>query len=659
MNRWEKEVQQSLLDSEEAALKELEAQYARALRDINEKVKGFQADIDLLDQALSQDGLDDAARALLQSQKRSKVYQQQYQKALQGQVSGILDKLHGDNYATIEGYLKGCYDDGYIGTMYDIAKQGVPVIAPIDQAAAVKAVLTDSKVSNGLYNALGVDVAKLKKTITQEISRGIASSLPYRDIARNIGNVSGAPLSRAKTIARTEGHRIQQMSTVDAQQAAKAKGADVLKQWDATLDGRTRESHRRVDGEIRELDEKFSNGLMFPGDPNGSAAEVVNCRCTSNTRARWAIGEEELQTLKDRAEFFGLDKTKNFEEYKEKYLTASKKVASQATKAVANPDKSSNINNIELDLDNFSDAFTGKTAEKKNTQMLINYVNSLPNADQRTLELYNSIGKMDKFSENGISFSITHTKNHAVTASYRVSSGEIVEVKLNVPKLSGSNLAGQVGTTLHEQMHLIDLMLRDDPTKYGRYFSASNQALQEIVQKSSGTIGNDVLELFKKFNEENKTLRATLQAEYDNAIDALKQQFLPNGVFGAGANYKSYKKAADKAWKDIMETKYDYESRNLLGGGICDLQDIYDALSGGMYRDNGTVLYGHGSRYYSSVDSRIDEIIANYGALSVTRPDLIDMLREDDPDLVSALEETIDEMRKKVATIVQRRKENN
>lgn len=327
MNRWEKEVQQSLLDSEEAALKELEAQYARALRDINEKVKGFQADIDLLDQALSQDGLDDAARALLQSQKRSKVYQQQYQKALQGQVSGILDKLHGDNYATLEGYLKGCYDDGYIGTMYDITKQGVPVIAPIDQAAAVNAILTDSKVSNGLYNALGVDVAKLKKTITQEISRGIASSLPYREIARNIGNVSGAPLSRAKTIARTEGHRIQQTSSRDAQYAAKAKGADVVKQWDAALDGRTRDSHRRVDGEIRELDEKFSNGLMFPGDPNGSAAEVVNCRCTSNTRARWALGEEELQTLKDRAEFFGLDKTKNFEEFREKYLDVSKMAA--------------------------------------------------------------------------------------------------------------------------------------------------------------------------------------------------------------------------------------------------------------------------------------------------------------------------------------------
>lgn len=323
MNRWEIEVQQSLLNSEEAALKELERQYGKALKDINEKVKGFQADIDLLDQALSQDGLDETARALLQSQKRSKIYQQNYQRALQGQVSGILDKMHGDNYGTIDKYLNGCYETGYVGTMYSIAGQGVPLVIPVDQAAAVKAVLTDSKVSNGLYNALGVNVKKLKKTITQEISRGIASSLPYSDIARNISSVSKAPLSRAKTIARTEGHRIQQTSARDAQYAAKKKGADVVKQWDAALDGRTRDSHARVDGEIRELDEKFSNGLKYPGDPSGGAAEVVNCRCTANTRARWALDEEELQTLKERAEYFGLDKTENFEDFKQKYLKAA------------------------------------------------------------------------------------------------------------------------------------------------------------------------------------------------------------------------------------------------------------------------------------------------------------------------------------------------
>lgn len=313
------------MDSEEAALKELEKQYAAALKDINEKVKLFQADIDLLDEALSQDGLDDASKALLKSQKQSKIYQKQFQQTLKGQVSGIIDKMHSDHYTTIDKYLNGCYETSYIGTMFDIAGQGIPIIAPIDQAAAVKAVLTNSKIVEGYYNHLGVNYAKLKKTITQEISRGIASGLPYRDIARNIHNVSGSGVSNAKRIARTEGHRIQQTGARDAQQAAKKRGADVVKQWDAALDKRTRKSHARVDGEIRELDEKFSNGLMFPGDPSGGAAEVINCRCVALTRARWALDDDELQTLKERAEYFGLDKTKNFEDFRRKYLKAVEK----------------------------------------------------------------------------------------------------------------------------------------------------------------------------------------------------------------------------------------------------------------------------------------------------------------------------------------------
>ena len=430
MNKWEKEVQQSLLDSEEAAIKELEKQYARALKDINDKVKSFQADIDLLDQALSQDGLDDATKALLQSQKRSKVYQQNYQKALKGQVSGVLDKLHGDNYATIDNYLKSCYETGYIGTMYDIAKQGVPIIAPIDQAAAVKAILTDSKIVEGYYNHLGVNYDKLKKTITQEISRGIASGLPYSDIARNINNVSSSGLYNAKRIARTEGHRIQQTSSRDAQYAAKKKGCDVVKQWDASLDGRTRDSHARVDGEIRELDEKFSNGLMFPGDPSGRAAEVINCRCTSNTRARWALDEEELQTLKERAEFFGLDKTKNFEEYSEKYLTAADRMAAEskydndwskaAARKVSDAEKaeliqyaaSNGINIVNLnDFDGDSDLL------KSEIDTLSRMVNDFPVGRKVTFSVSKALPAEDFASttKNTITFNALAMRNRSIT----------------------------------------------------------------------------------------------------------------------------------------------------------------------------------------------------------------------------------------------------
>ena len=300
MNKRQKEVAQAQLNSEQAVLKQLEKQYQSALKDIDRKIKILQSD------ELTQ----------------SRIYRVEYQKALKGQVEGILDKLHGDEYTTIQDYLSHSYTDAFIGTMYDLHGQGIPLITPIDQKAAVTAIQTDSKISGSLYDALGVDTKNLKKAIANEITRGIAGGMSNYEIARNISSATKAPLSRARTIARTESHRITQASTYNAQTVAKSKGADVVKQWDATLDSDTRPTHQKLDGQIREIDEPFEmdgKSAMFPGD-FGDPAEDCNCRCVSIQRARWALDESELQTLKDRAKFFGLDKTTDFDDFKKKYL---------------------------------------------------------------------------------------------------------------------------------------------------------------------------------------------------------------------------------------------------------------------------------------------------------------------------------------------------
>jgi hypothetical protein len=206
--------------------------------------------------------------------------------------------------------------------------QGVPLILPIDRNAAVKAVTTDSKINEGLYESLGVDTKKLKKSISSEITRGIASGMPHTDIARNIARYAKVSLGRASTIVRTESHRIQQASKYDAQNAAKSKGANVVKQWNSTLDGDTRSSHRRLDGQIRELDEPFEMGgkkAMYPGD-FGDPAEDCNCRCQILQRARLGLDEDELKTLQERAKFFGLDKSDDLEDFKKKYLNAAENV---------------------------------------------------------------------------------------------------------------------------------------------------------------------------------------------------------------------------------------------------------------------------------------------------------------------------------------------
>lgn len=298
MNKQEKQVEQAQLNKEKQVLKDLKAMYQEAIDSIGEKVQLLQLD------PLSQ----------------SKAYQAQFQQVMKSQIATFLDLLHDKEYDTIEEFLKDSYNNGFIGAMYSIQAQGIPLILPIAQEQVVKAIQIDSKIKEGLYKRLGNDIKDLKKVIRTEVARGISQNMGYSDIARNISNVSNTGLNNAMRIARTESHRVKNQAAYDAANDSQKAGADVLKQWDASLDGATRPSHRQVDGEIRELDEKFSNGLRYAGDPSGSAAEVINCRCATLTRARWALDEDELDTLKERAEYYGLDKSEQFEDYKKKYL---------------------------------------------------------------------------------------------------------------------------------------------------------------------------------------------------------------------------------------------------------------------------------------------------------------------------------------------------
>ena len=305
MFKWEKELLASWLSSEKTVLKSLEGHYTAALADIKAKILLMQAQGELLP---------------------NQVYQLRYQQALQQQISEALDKLHRQEYSTIQEYLEDSYLTGYIGTMYSVARQGVPLLLPIDQNAMIRAIITDSKLSAPLYDALGVDINDLKRVICSEVSRGVSANLPIDEIARNIKQRTGTPLNHAKTIARTESHRIQQASTEDARQAVKSRGCAVVKQWDATLDGDTRETHRMLDGQSRETDEPFEiagKTARFPGD-FGDPGEDCNCRCVALTRARASMTERELAVLRERAEYFGIDKSDSFSDFQRRYMAAVK-----------------------------------------------------------------------------------------------------------------------------------------------------------------------------------------------------------------------------------------------------------------------------------------------------------------------------------------------
>lgn len=190
----------------------------------------------------------------------------------------------------------------------------------------------------------------------------------------------------------------------------------------------------------------------------------------------------------------------------------------------------------------------------------------------------------------------------------------------------------------------MDLYGRQDPKKSGNWFSTSRKPLIDAFKNTSTDMSGEVVALFNEHNQEYRRVCSEVNGKYRQLMNELNNSMINRTFQGS---YSDYKKQYSKL-QAAMDAERDYLARNIMGGGISNLQDIYDALSGGSYRDAGIVIYGHGSAYYRYTESRVQETIANYAALSVTRPDLIDLLRADKPELVAELDATIVELLKKV-----------
>jgi len=119
-------------------------------------------------------------------------------------------------------------------------------------------------------------------TIARLIEKGMKDGQSVDDIARTISSqIVAVTRLRAAVISRTETHSAAGFGSLGT---AKETGLPLMKEWIAARDERTRASHSTADGQTVPMDEPFivdGEALMYPGDPNGSARNVINCRCQS------------------------------------------------------------------------------------------------------------------------------------------------------------------------------------------------------------------------------------------------------------------------------------------------------------------------------------------------------------------------------------------
>ncbi len=127
----------------------------------------------------------------------------------------------------------------------------------------------------------GKDVLWNKQLIQSVAMQSILQGESIPKIAKRLAQTVGdSNRHSAVRNARTMMTGAQNAGRVDSYKRAEDMGIKMEQVWLATLDGRTRHSHRQLDGYKIKVGGKFPNGCRFPGDPQGPAWEIYNCRCT-------------------------------------------------------------------------------------------------------------------------------------------------------------------------------------------------------------------------------------------------------------------------------------------------------------------------------------------------------------------------------------------
>lgn len=164
------------------------------------------------------------------------------------------------------------------------------------QRAAVanyRRLLTEGR-ANNLPSQQALNRALRDARSDRSILRAIRENrpLPPEQVERMVQRYRDRYINyRAEVIARTEALRSAHQGTEEMYQQAIDAGQinpDALqRRWVTASDERVRDSHSRLNGEVRRIGEAWeadAGVLRFPGDPDAPAEETVQCRCVISTR---------------------------------------------------------------------------------------------------------------------------------------------------------------------------------------------------------------------------------------------------------------------------------------------------------------------------------------------------------------------------------------
>lgn len=262
--------------------RKLKKEYRKAYKEIQESARKYFEEFEKQD------------KEMLAKLKENKITEKQYRdwraiematgqryKDMQSAIAKDLSNTNQIAASMIGDHMDNVYANNFNYGTYEIEHgAGVSTNFTLYNKDTVKELLTENPT---LLPKPRLDIPKdlrwNKKAINSALLQGILQGDSVDKIADRLQGVTDMNRGAAIRNARTMTTRAENSGRQNAYERGNQLGINSRKMWVATLDGRTRHSHRVLDKEVVDLDEKFSNGLMFPSDPDGAPAEVYNCRC--------------------------------------------------------------------------------------------------------------------------------------------------------------------------------------------------------------------------------------------------------------------------------------------------------------------------------------------------------------------------------------------
>lgn len=263
MSKYQKEIESLLNKSESNINQELQALYKELANEMTKEI------IELNDQIEKDDNF-------------SKKLQKELLEFIRSQMYVKANQLEENQRQIMYDFLKHNASTAYNELFYEFEmSEEIPLSFALLTDKQIATIINTPIAGRKLSTRLKGNSTKMKKNLNRVLTRGFSKGWSTQKMAAQIAEIGAANYRRAMNIARTESGRVTSVTRQQSQQHAKDLGIKAEKKWISTLDGDTRNNHRKLDGQIRAIDEYFEVGGLKTLQPHmfGIASEDYNCRC--------------------------------------------------------------------------------------------------------------------------------------------------------------------------------------------------------------------------------------------------------------------------------------------------------------------------------------------------------------------------------------------